>query len=232
MSNAFELSAEKRECYGKRANRRLRRLENKVPAIVYGGGKASQALMLNHDEAIVALQEEAFYSHILTVNVGEDKEQVVLKAVQRHPYKNKVSHLDFLRVKSGEKLTMQVPLHFIGEDVAPGVEQQAGVVNHHLNDVEIRCLPKDLPEFIEVDLSNMALDQVLHLSDLKLPVGVELTALSAAEPNDEAVIAIHLSKVTNEDTADEQPDTETAADTEGEQPAEDKSEQAADKKED
>jgi len=195
----FELNAEKREVYGKRASRRLRRLDNKVPAVLYGAGKANESVMINHDEAIVALQEEAFYSRILTIHVGSSKEQAVLKAVQRHPYKNKLLHLDFMRVMAGEKLTMSVPLHFIGAEEAPGVKQDGGVVTHHLNDVEVSCLPKDLPEFIELDIGAMTLDQVLHLSDLKVPSDVELTALSVAEPRDEAVVVVHMPKIEKEE---------------------------------
>ena len=178
MSTAFELSAELRQDMGKGASRRLRRKENKVPAIMYGGGEEPISLSLNHNELKKALENQAFYSHILTIHVDGNKQQAVLKALQRHPYKPRILHLDFLRITGKEKIQMQVPLHFVGGDQAPGVKIDGGIISHLLSNIEVRCLPADLPENIEVDLSNLALDQSLHLSDLKLPKGVESSCYS------------------------------------------------------
>ena len=192
-ANHFELKAEKRHDIGKGASRRLRREQEKLPAIIYGADKAPQSIMLGQNELFHALENEAFYSHILTLHVDGSKEQVVLKALQRHPTKPKILHADFMRVNAKEKLRMQVPLHFIGGDVAPGVKQRGGIVSHSINDIEITCLPNALPEFIEVDLSAMELDQTLHLSDIQLPKGVEfVTAPEAGSESDHPVAAIHL----------------------------------------
>lgn len=177
MSNAFELSAELRQDIGKGASRRLRRQENQVPGIMYGGGEDPVNLSFSHNQLSKALQNEAFYSHILTIQIKGKAQKAVLKALQRHPYKPRILHLDLLRITGKEKIQMQVPLHFKGEDVAPGVKLSNGIVSHLLSGVEIRCLPDNLPEYIEVDLSNLALNEAIHLADLKLPHGVELVAL-------------------------------------------------------
>jgi large subunit ribosomal protein L25 len=189
MANHFELSAETRNNLGKGPVRRLRRLEGKVPAVVYGAGKPAQSIMLMHRQLVHALQNEAFYSHILTLDVNGVAEKVVLKDLHRHPSKPLIMHADFLRVSATEKLTMHVPLHFINEDKAHGVKLQNGIISHLLNEVEIRCLPGDLPEYIEIDMSELKLDQTIHLSDLKLPKGVELVAL--AHDDDRPVVNIH-----------------------------------------
>ena len=189
MSNLFELSAETRHNLGKAETRRLRRLDKKVPAVVYGAGKPAVSIMLTQLQLGRALQNEAVYSHILTLKLDGAEEKVVLKDLDRHPSKPIIMHADFLRVSATEKLTMLVPLHFKGEDVAPGVKLQDGIVSHMLNDVEIRCLPADLPEFIEVDMSELNLDEMIHLSNLKLPKGVELVALS--HDDDRPVANIH-----------------------------------------
>ncbi|MEM9242963.1 MAG: 50S ribosomal protein L25/general stress protein Ctc [Pseudomonadota bacterium] len=233
MSNIFELHAEKRDTFGTRAGRRLRRDNNQVPAIIYGAGKSPEAIKINHDQAIVALGEEAFYSHIITINVDGKSEQAVLKAVQRHPYKNKIKHLDFMRVKANQKITMHVPLHFIGADDTPGVKQEGGVMTHHQADVEVRCLPKDLPEAIELDVSKLALGDNLHLSDLKLSAGVELVNLS--EENNPVLVSVHTPKVEAEPEPEAVEATEESAEQEGEgekadeqQPADDAEKQDGD----
>lgn len=193
MANTFEVTAEKRQGVGRGASRRLRRAEQ-VPAIVYGAGKEPQNILVGHNHIQQALKVEAFYSHILTLNVAGQEEKVVLKAVQRHPYKPKILHLDFLRISANEKIYMHVPLHFIGADVAPGVKQGGGQVTHQMVEVEIRCLPADLPEFIQVDLSQVQLDQTVHLSDLKVPAGVELVDL--AHHRNSPVASIHVPRAT------------------------------------
>ncbi len=193
MSSEFVLTAEPRTEQGKGASRRLRR-EGKVPAILYGAGKDPVPLSVNHNELLKQLENEAFYSHILTVELDGKTEQAVLKDLQRHPAKPFILHLDLMRVSAGEKIRVNVPLHFIGEDVAPGVKIGGGIVTHAVTEVEISCLPKDLPEYIEVDLSALELGESLHLSDLKLPPGVELVQLLQGEEHDVAVAAIQATR--------------------------------------
>jgi large subunit ribosomal protein L25 len=189
----FELIAEVRTDMGKGASRRLRHT-NKIPAIMYGGGKDPLPMTLVHHELLKHLEHEAFYSHILTIKVDGKSEKVVLRDLQRHPSKPYVMHADFLRVSETEKLRMHVPLHFINEDIAVGVKQEGGVISHNFNDVEVSCLAKNLPEFIEVDLAELKLGESLHLSQIKLPAGVELVELSHGESHDHAVAGIHKSR--------------------------------------
>jgi len=196
MASSFELNAEIRQDKGKGASRRLRR-DNKIPGVLYGGGQDAVSLTLQHNTLVHNLENEAFYSHILTVNVGGKAEKAVLKDLQRHPYKPTLIHIDLLRINENETLRMHVPVHFIGEDVSVGVKA-GGAISHLANDVEIVCLPKDLPEFIEADMTNVGLDETLHLSDLKLPAGVELVALSHGDDYDLSVAAIHMPKVVAE----------------------------------
>ncbi len=193
MSSEFVLTAELRTEQGKGASRRLRRT-GRVPAILYGAGKEPVPLSVNHNELLRHLENEAFYSHILTIDVGGKKEQAVLKDLQRHPAKPFILHLDLMRVSAGEKIRVNVPLHFVGEDVAPGVKIGGGIVNHAITEVEISCLPKDLPEYIEVDLSRLELGESLHLSDLQLPPGVELVQLLQGEEHDVAVATIQATR--------------------------------------
>lgn len=210
VKNKFEIEANIRREEGKGASRRLRR-EAKVPAVVYGGGKEPISLSLEQKQMNKAMENEAFYSHILTLKVEGTPESVILKAVQRHPYKPQLLHIDFLRIKADEKLLMHVPLHFIGEEKAPGVVEGGGVVLHLMNDAEVSCLPRDLPEYLEVDISAMEMNQTLHLSDLKLPKGVELTAL--LHQDDKGVVSIQPPR------AEEEPEVVEAAPLPSEVPA-------------
>ncbi len=198
MAISFELNAELRNDQGKGASRRLRR-SGKVPGIIYGAHKDAQAITLDHNEVFLNLQHEAFYSHILTIKIGKDTQQAILKDVQRHPAKTLITHLDLLRVSADEEIHVFVPLHFINEATAVGVKQQGGVVSHNLSEVEITCLPKHLPEYIEVDIANLELGHALHLSDLKLPEGVNLVELAHGEAHDQPVVAIHHPRVTAEE---------------------------------
>lgn len=200
MSNEFELVAEIRTDAGKGASRRLRR-SGKLPAILYGGDKEPVSIMLDHDVVVHQLEREAFFSHILDVRIGgENTEKAILRDVQRHPHKVRLLHIDLQRVSATEKLYMHVPLHFTNEDVAPGVKQGGGIVSHLMSDVEIACLPGDLPEYIEVDVSTLNVGDVLHLSDLKLPPGVEITALAHDEgEHDQPVVSIHLPRAAVEE---------------------------------
>lgn len=227
MSDLYELNAESRLTSGKAESRRIRRLENKVPAIVYGGEKDPSMITLDQNKLGHALENEGFYSHILTLNIAGQKEKVVLKALHRHPSRPKIMHADFLRVSAKTKITMQVPLHFIGADVAPGVKDHDGVVAHVKSEVEIRCLPDNLPEFIEVDLSQLNLGESIHLSELKLPKGVEIPALIHGKEADQPVANIHKPVVVVEEVAapeeEEAPEVITAK-TEGGSEAEASSE--------
>lgn len=213
MASSFELNANIRQDMGKGASRRLRR-DNKVPAVLYGGGKEAVSLTMQHNTLVHNLENEAFYSHILTVNVDGKAEKAVLKDLQRHPYKPTIIHLDLQRVNANEKLRMNVPVHFIGEGVAPGVKA-GGLVSRLANDVEISCFPKDLPEFIEADISVLNIDDALHLSDLKLPEGVELVALTHGEDHDLPVVSIHMPKVVAEPTEEDEAEGEAADEAEG-----------------
>jgi large subunit ribosomal protein L25 len=185
----FKLDAEPRSDKGKGASRRLRRAK-KVPAILYGGGQEPTALALSHDQLAKALEHEAFYSHVLNVQLDGHTETAVLRDVQRHPSKPVILHIDLQRVVESEALRVRVPLHFVGEDVAPGVKTGGGVVSHLLTEVDVACLPRDLPEFIEVDLSKLNIGDSIHLSDIPLPTGVELVELSLGAEHDLAVATI------------------------------------------
>ncbi|MBD9680766.1 50S ribosomal protein L25/general stress protein Ctc [Pseudomonas sp. PDM18] len=193
----FVLNAQERSDLGKGASRRLRRNEGLIPAVVYGGEKAPQSLTLELREVSKLLENEAAFSHVITLNVGSAKETVLIKALQRHPSKGFVMHADFQRVVAGQKLTAHVPLHFINEATAVGVKVGGGEISHVISEVEVSCLPANLPEFIEVDLAKVELGQIVHLSDLKLPKGVELVQL--AHGNDLAVANIHASRVVKEE---------------------------------
>lgn len=191
MSTMFELNAEPRAALGKGASRRLRRA-GKVPAILYGGGQEPQALVLEHLEFMNQLQNEGIYSHVLTLKLGDAAESVVLRDLQRHPFKPIILHIDFLRVSADRELRVRVPLHFLHEDTARGVRQQGGIINRALIDVEIVCLPRDLPEFIEVDLAELGINDALHLSQLRLPPNVALAnQIEADSENDAMVVSIH-----------------------------------------
>ncbi len=196
MAISFELNAEPRTDTGKGASRRLRHA-GKIPAIMYGGNKDPEALTLNHNEVIRNLEHEAFYSHILTIKVGGSETRAVLRDLQRHPSKPFVQHMDLQRVSETEKIRMHVPLHFLGEEVAPGVKA-GGMISHEIIEVEVECLPKDLPEYIEVDISGMDVGDSLHLSDLAIPGGVDLLELARGEGHDLGVVSIHAKRGTEE----------------------------------
>jgi large subunit ribosomal protein L25 len=189
MKTSFEIAAEFRDGQqGKGASRRLRR-SGKVPAILYGGQTPPRQLVLNHQKLIQMLDNERFYSTILSIKVGSETQAAILKDVQRHPAKNQILHLDLQRVQDNEKIRMTIPLHFKGDTVCPGVKTQGGIISHLLNDVQVNCLPKDLPEFLELDMSQMNINDMKRLSDIPLPPGVELVDL--AHGRDEAVASIH-----------------------------------------
>lgn len=191
MQENFEINAVARSDAGKGASRRLRR-EGMVPGIIYGGDAEPEMIATKHNELLQHLEHESFYSHILTVSVDGKKQKVVLRDLQRHPAKPFVIHMDLQRVSAKDPIKMHVPLHFLGEDSAPGVKA-GGEISHNMTDVEVICLPSDLPEFIEVDISGLDVGDVLHLSGLNLPAGVELTA-QVDEEHDLPVVAIHAKR--------------------------------------
>ena len=199
MSDAFELEAEARDNVGKGSSRRLRRLENKVPAIVYGGGSDPVKISLDHDDLWHHLENEAFFSHIITLKIDSKPEDVLLKDLQRHPAKNRVMHADFLRVNKNEAIVVNVPLHFINEESCIGVKMQGGRISHQATDIEVRCLPGDLPEYIEVDMQEIETGQVVHLSDVKLPEGVESVTLSHGSEHDLAIANVAAPKGSSDD---------------------------------
>ena len=200
MANDFTIAATSRDVQGKGASRRLRREQSMVPAIVYGGKSQPANIMIKHNEFMHALENEAFYSHILTLDIDGTTEQVILKDLQRHPYKPTIQHADFQRIVKGQAIHVHVPLHFINEDKAVGVRQGGGIISHQIVEVEVVCLPKDLPEFIEVDMTDVVVDQILHMSDLKLPEGVKLAELEKGEGHDQPVANIHMPRVAKADT--------------------------------
>ncbi len=198
MAIDFQLNAEPREDQGKGASRRLRR-NGRVPAIIYGSKQEPQAISLDQHELQGSLAHEAFYSHILTIKLGGEEQQAILKDLQRHPAESAVLHADFQRVSADEEIRVNVPLHFTNEDSAYGVKSEGGVVSRNMIDVEIYCLPKNLPEYIEVDLIDLKINDSLHLSDIKLPEDVQIVALMAGKEHDLPVVAIHHARVTTEE---------------------------------
>jgi len=198
MAISFELNAEPRNDTGKGASRRLRRA-GKVPAILYGGNEEPRALTLNHNQLLRNLEHEAFYSHILAVNIDGKDTRAVLRDLQRHPSKPTILHVDLLRVSATETLRMHVPLHFLGEDIAPGVKVGGGMVMHELIEVEVECLPQDLPEYIDVDVSGLHVGDSLHLSNLTVPPGLTLVELARGEDHDLGVVSIQARRTGDEE---------------------------------
>ncbi len=183
----IEVIAAKRGGQGTGASRRLRRA-GKVPGIVYGAGKAAQAIELDHKALVLQLRKEAFHSSVLTLDVDGEQEPVLLRDVQAHPVRAQILHVDFQRVDKTQKIHMRVPLHFLNDDTAPGVKLHGGVMSHVLNEVEVVCLADSLPEFLEVDLGDLDVGASLHLSQIKLPAGVELAALQRGDDSTVATI--------------------------------------------
>src|SRR5204863_7091412 len=224
---AIEISARKRDAQGTGASRRLRRL-GRVPGIVYGGDKEAITIELDHKDLYQSLRNEKFHASILTLALDGTKEQVLLRAVNMHPFKAQVQHIDFQRVSKDKKIHMKVPLHFVNAEKSPGVKEQGGVVNHVLNELDIVCFPDDLPEYVEVDLGNLAVGHSLHVRELSMPKGVELALHKSEDPVVATVVVPAL--ITEEEEAaqaaaaiapSEVPTTEQAAEAkEGEAAAE------------
>ncbi len=189
---AIEINAEARTDLGKGASRRLRHQE-KMPAILYGAGSDPVNLTIDQREIRPHVDNELFYSSIVSLKVDGKAEKVIVRDMQHHPYKVDVMHIDFQRVDPKTKMHIHVPLHFIGEDVSPGIKA-GGIISHVAMEVEVECLPKDIPEFIEVDVSGLNSGESIHLTEMKLPKGVELMALKHGEGHDTAIAAIHAPK--------------------------------------
>lgn len=214
----FVVDAEPRNDEGKGASRRLRHAGN-VPAVIYGGGKDPQSITLQHNVMLQHVEHEAFFSHILTVNVGGKAEKAILKDMQWHPFKPAIAHMDFLRVDESTVIKIHVPIHFVGEDVAPGVKA-GGIVTHQLTTVEVSCPAGKLPEYVEADVSALNMGESLHLSDIKLPEGVTILELSHGEEHDLPVAAVVATRGgAAEEEAEAEAETEAAAE-EGEAAAE------------
>jgi large subunit ribosomal protein L25 len=182
-----KISATGREAAGKGASRRLRRAAS-IPAVLYGGNAAPQSIQLDHEKTWLASQNEWFYSSILELELDGKVQKVLLRDMQRHPYKQIIMHLDFQRVDENQALRAKVPLHFLNQEKSPAGKAAGVVITHELNEVEVSCLPKDLPEFIEIDLGALAVGGIVHLSELKLPKGVELPELKLGKEHDVAVV--------------------------------------------
>lgn len=202
MRIAFSFNAEPRETQGKSASRRLRHL-GKVPAILYGGENEAESLALEHHRLLTVIEDERFYSSIVELQIGERRQPAIVKDVQTHPAKNQVVHLDLQRVVESEPIRLHLPIHFKGEAANPGVKNQGGVISHTMTDVEISCLPKDLPEYLELDLSEMNINETKFLSDVPLPPGVTIANLAH---RDAPVVSIHSPRV-----AEPEPTAEAAA---------------------
>jgi len=191
MTEDFDLIAELRDDKGKGASRRLRR-EGKVPAILYGGGRPPRNLAFEHNRVLQQLENESFYSSVLNVKVGEKQQAVILKDLQRHPAKRQVLHMDLQRILEDEEIRMNVPLHFLNEEMAPGVKQEGGKVSRLISDVEVVCLPRNLPEYLEIDIGQLGLNEMLYISDIPLPEGVEIPALAQGEEANQPIVSIHI----------------------------------------
>ena len=218
MSNDFKLNATVRNDMGKGASRRLRRLAKEVPAIIYGGKKDPQNISLVQNTLEHALDNEAFYSHIITLDVEGKTEDVILKDVQRHPAKPIILHVDFLRVSKTQKLHTKVPIHYINEDICAGVKLGGGNISRSMNELDITCLPADLPEYLEVDVAEVEIGQILHISDIKLPKGVESVELNHGEEHDLPIFTVNKPKAVVEETDEiDAPEGEGEGEGEGEE---------------
>ena len=193
MAEKFDLVADIREDSGKGASRRLRH-QNKVPAIIYGAGRPPRALAFDHNKVIHQLENESFYSSVLNIKVGEKSQAAIVKDIQRHPSKFQIVHMDFQRIVADQVIRMNVPIHFLGADVAVGVTEGGGSVSQMRNDVEVVCLPRDLPEYLELDISALELDGYMYMSDIPLPEGVEIPELAQETDQVQPIVSIHVIK--------------------------------------
>ena len=208
MSTNFTINAKSREDTGKGASRRLRRLTGEVPAIIYGGKKDAEKISILHKDITKALENDAVYSSIISLSIDGKAEDTIIKDIQRHPAKQIILHMDFLRVSKTTKLQTRVPLNFINEDTCVGVKLGGGLIAHTMTDIEVSCLPKDLPESIDVDMAEVDVGQIVHLSDLTLPDGVESVSLSQGTDYDLTVATVNKQKAVEIDEPSESESTE------------------------
>ncbi len=201
MSAEFVLNAEHRADMGKGASRRLRHT-GKVPAIIYGLGKEPTPIAFDHNELAHQIESEAFFSHILTVKLDGKDESAIVKDLQRHPSRPIIMHIDLQRISATETIRVNVPIHFINEELSPGV-REGGLISHSVSEVEVQCLPANLPEYIEANLGELELNAIYHLTDLKLPEGVEIVELTHGESHDQAVASVHMPRAVKETDEDE-----------------------------
>ncbi|MDR6991331.1 50S ribosomal protein L25/general stress protein Ctc [Luteimonas sp. 3794] len=218
MATTHEIKVQRREDEGKGASRRLR-LAGNVPAVVYGGDLKPVSIELSHNDVWLASQHEWFYASILDLSLNGDVQKVLLRDMQRHPFKQQIMHLDFQRVNANEAIRTAVPLHFVNEDTSPAGKAADVVITHELNEVTITCLPGDLPEFIEIDLGAMVVGDIVHLSQIKLPKGVEIPELALGADHDVAVVVAKHGRVEaeseeTEEAAADVPATKAAKDDE------------------
>jgi len=214
MAKEFDLIADYREDQGKGASRRLRH-EGKVPAIIYGAGRPPRSITFDHNKVMQQLDNESFYSSILNVKVGEKSQAAILKDVQRHPAKRLIMHIDLQRIVEDQAIKMNVPIHYLGEEDAVGVRDGGGTVTKMVNDIEVTCLPKDLPEYLELDISPLDLDEMMYITDIKLPEGVEIVGLAQAEDEQaQPIVSIHF---IHEEIIEEEVEEEELEGVEGEE---------------
>jgi len=218
MAEKFDLIADYREDKGKGASRRLRR-EGRVPAIIYGAGRPARSLSFDHNKVLRQLENESFYSSVLNIKVGEKSQAAIVKDIQRHPARPIIMHIDLQRIVEDQVIKMNVPIHFIGGEEAVGVKQGGGSVSHLRTDVEVVCLPKDLPEYFEVDISELDLDEMMYLSDLTVPEGVEIPELAQEVEHAQPIVSIHIVKevVIEEEVEEEAVEGEEGEAVEGEE---------------
>ncbi len=217
MSDNVELTAELRTDVGKGASRRLRREADLVPAVLYGAGKGPVSLSIPHKDLHKACESESFFSQIITIRTSDDSAAAIVKDLQRHPAKDRILHADFFRVSMDQEIQVEVPLHFIGEEDGPGVKLHNGQVNHHLTTVTVACLPGNLPEYIEVDVSGLDVGEGIALSQLVLPEGVRIPELELGEDHDNQIVNVTAKIVVQEETEAPEADAgaEEAGDSEG-----------------
>ncbi len=213
MSDQLVLTAEGRSDVGKGASRRLRRLSGRIPGIVYGGGNAAVPVTLSENELGKAMQNESFFSQIMNLKIDGGDQQAVVRDIQRHPASERVQHIDFLRIRADRVFQVSVPIHFLNEDKCVGVKVGGGNIVHSMNELEVSCLPADLPEFVELDVAELEVGGILHISDIKLPEGATSVALALGEDYDSAVVTVAAPRA--EVVEEEAPASDEAADEAG-----------------
>jgi len=218
MAEKFDLIAEIREDSGKGASRRLRH-QGKVPAIIYGAGRPPRSLTFDHNKVLHELENESFYSSVLNIKVGEKSQAAIVKDIQRHPAKHQIVHMDFQRIVEDQVIRMNVPIHLLGADHAVGVSEGGGTVSQMRNDVEVVCLPKHLPEYLELDISALELDGLMYMADIPLPEGVEIPELAQEVEQVQPIVSIHIIKeeIIEEEVEEELLEGELAEGEEGEE---------------